>query len=147
MSNQRKRIAGVILAAAHEVEVLRTMCSLRIDKYRVLAANDGEQALDIFSYLGGDIDLALVDVGLPRMGGRQLISTILAVKPDARVLVVHEHGEQPLPGLEAPQARTITKPFAYHNLLREVRLALSAQRIGSQPAERQAGAKRFAAGG
>jgi DNA-binding response OmpR family regulator len=135
LSYDRKRSVGVILAAAYEIEVLQAMCRLRIEKYRVLAARDGEQALDLFCYLGGEVDLVLIDSSLPRICGAELISKILAVRPDTNFLLVHENGEQVLAGMGGLQARAIAKPLAHHNLLREVRLALNGA------------AKHFTAGG
>jgi DNA-binding NarL/FixJ family response regulator len=129
LSNHPRRRVGVILAAAHEIGVLRAMCRLRIEEYRVLAACDGEQALDIFCYLGGEIDLALIDLAIPPIGGIELISKILAVKPDTNVVLVHENRGQSLSGIGTLQARALAKPFAHHNLLREVRLALSGERL------------------
>jgi DNA-binding response OmpR family regulator len=122
-SNRRMRSAGVILAAAHDVGVLRAMCCLRNEGYRVLAACDGEQALDVFSYLEGEIDLALIDLDMPGIGGLELMSSILAVRPDTNILVVHQDDKQSLSRIGTPESMAICKPFIHHELLREVRFA------------------------
>ena len=54
--------------------------------YRVILARDGEEALELFAEHWHRIDLALLDVILPRMNGRQLCETLRERAPRLKVL-------------------------------------------------------------
>ncbi len=56
--------------------------------YTVIAASDGEAGLEIFHRQMKKIDLVVVDFGLPKLDGGQVVREILAAKPSARVIVV-----------------------------------------------------------
>ncbi len=49
---------------------------LRDAGYEVLVAQDGREAIEIFQISGGGIDLALIDVVMPRAGGREVLEHI-----------------------------------------------------------------------
>ncbi|WP_052812718.1 PAS domain S-box protein [Desulfonatronum thioautotrophicum] len=55
--------------------------------YTVLSAADGEKALDIYREQGQGIDLVLMDLNMPGMGGRKCIQEILRIHPAAKVLI------------------------------------------------------------
>jgi CheY-like chemotaxis protein len=56
--------------------------------YRVLAASSGEEALEIVRRRRPSIDLALCDVIMPRMDGRELAAWLLAESPGPAVLLM-----------------------------------------------------------
>ena len=53
--------------------------------YRVLGARDGVQALAIAAQTSEPIDLLITDVVMPRMGGRELASRLLTLRPGIKV--------------------------------------------------------------
>jgi CheY-like chemotaxis protein len=55
--------------------------------YCVLAARSGEEALRIADSHDGQIDLALLDIILPDMGGKDIYPRLLASRPNLRVIV------------------------------------------------------------
>jgi PAS domain S-box-containing protein len=54
--------------------------------YSVLIARDGQEALDLFEVHAGEISLALLDVIMPRMGGREAGDRIREANPDVRIV-------------------------------------------------------------
>jgi CheY-like chemotaxis protein len=69
----RLREAGEAMLAAHG--------------YRVLAAADGRAALALDAALDA-VDLVITDLVMPRMGGKALLHTLRARRPDLPVLAV-----------------------------------------------------------
>ena len=55
--------------------------------YTVLTAADGEEAVSIYSREWPRIDVVLLDLIMPGMGGRKCLEKLLAVRPDAKIIV------------------------------------------------------------
>jgi PAS domain S-box-containing protein len=55
--------------------------------YKVLTALDGEAALDVFMREKDDIDAILLDMGIPKLSGREVLSKVQQEKPDAKVII------------------------------------------------------------
>jgi CheY-like chemotaxis protein len=80
--------SGTILVIEDEEMVLDVTSSmLRNLGYRVLAARSGEEALRIADNYDGQIDVALLDIILPDMGGKEIYPRLLASRPNLRVIV------------------------------------------------------------
>ena len=61
---------------------------LKADGHTVLAAGDGEAALEAARNHSGPIDLLLSDVEMPRMHGLELCRNLLAERPGIKVLMM-----------------------------------------------------------
>jgi CheY-like chemotaxis protein len=59
---------------------------LRGAGYTVLTASNGEEALDQFPRRAKDIDLVLMDVVMPKMGGREVRIQMKRIDPAVRIL-------------------------------------------------------------
>lgn len=86
--------------------------------YNVLTAEDGQEALDIVKTFDGRIELALLDLGLPGIGGRELYPLMMASRPDLKVIVCSGY---PIDGLAqeiitAGAQDFIQKPFGFEAL-------------------------------
>jgi len=55
--------------------------------YKVHIASDGVEAVELYQRLGSEIDLILTDIGLPKLSGWDVCRKIIALNPNARVLV------------------------------------------------------------
>jgi PAS domain S-box-containing protein len=55
--------------------------------YRVLTANSGDDAVEIVHRLGSEIDLALLDMVMPSMGGGEVFDRIRQICPQIRVIL------------------------------------------------------------
>jgi CheY-like chemotaxis protein len=94
--------------------------------YRVILAEDGEQALSLYLNHPDAVDLVLTDLVMPRMGGRELFERVRATGNPVPFLFASgytrtdaEAAEQI--GVDAP---FIQKPWSMADLLRRVREAL-----------------------
>ncbi|MBT8374309.1 MAG: response regulator [Deltaproteobacteria bacterium] len=79
---------GTILIIDDEENVLDTS-SLALEHlgYRVLTAKTGMEAIDIVETAEEDIDLAILDIGLPDMMGDKVCLKIQELRPDIKVMV------------------------------------------------------------
>jgi len=94
--------------------------------YKVLLANNGEEALEIAASGGDKIDLLLTDVMLPGIKGQELAQKMITAYPEIRVLfmsgylcpsMAHSTSEK---GFEA----FLQKPFTPSAMLRKMRKLL-----------------------
>jgi CheY-like chemotaxis protein len=80
--------SGTILIIEDEQMVLDVTSSMLQNLgYRVLAARSGEEALRIADSHDGPIDLALLDIILPDMGGKDIYPRLMDLRPNLRVIV------------------------------------------------------------
>ena len=55
--------------------------------YKVLTARNGEEALDIYSQQMELVELVILDLGMPGMGGRKCLDELLRLNPKSRVVI------------------------------------------------------------
>ena len=70
-------------------EMLRDLgvMMLESDGYRVIAARDGVEAVEMFENHADEIGLVVCDLGLPRLGGRDVFLRMKEIKPSVRAIV------------------------------------------------------------
>ncbi len=105
--------------------VLQKMLS-RLD-YNVLTANDGFEALKIFSYM--DVDMVITDLRMPKMDGWELMKKVKQIKPDIPVILIT--------GYHSMYSQTVTedrmadgfisKPFSFNQIKDQVEALLKKQ--------------------
>jgi len=79
---------GTILIIDDEKEVLDTSrLALEHLGYKVLTANTGMEAISIVETAGEDIDLAILDIGLPDIMGDKVCRKIQELRPNIKVVV------------------------------------------------------------
>ena len=103
--------------------------------YRVHEARDAASALTL-AQEHPDIALVITDVVMPRMGGRELVERLTALRPDLAVIFMSGYAEDFALGEGAAGAAVtyLQKPFAPELLLERIRELLAAR-----PASRPAG--------
>ena len=91
--------------------------------YRVLDGATAREALSLSAGHGGPIHLALTDVILPSMSGRQMADALRAARPDTRVLYMSGYTDDAIShhGILEPGTHFMEKPFTSDALLRKVR--------------------------
>jgi len=117
----------LILIADDEPVVRETMADvLQSLGYKVLMAEDGLMALELFKQKQGQIDLALLDVVMPHLGGVQLATRIKAIQADLPIIFLTGYDkEQVLNGSEALENTDIlTKPINLDVLSQRIRQML-----------------------
>jgi len=55
--------------------------------YRVLTATDGDQAIELYRRENGRISLVLSDMGLPSVGGWEVLQQLKAIDPQVKVIL------------------------------------------------------------
>ena len=116
-----------ILVVEDEVEVrVLVRDVLRQAGYDVIAASDGEHALELVRGETREIHLLLTDVIMPKMSGRQLAAQFLELRPGTRVLYMSGYADDKLGrhGVLDPDVELIQKPLTPDSLLRRVRSLL-----------------------
>ena len=94
--------------------------------YEVLTAADGNEAVRRHAENAGRIDLVLLDLGLPRLGGWQAFLKMREADPDLRCIVASgnldadQRAAMKAEGVET----TVRKPYSGSQILQAVQSAL-----------------------
>ncbi len=76
-----------ILISEDEVDINNLLCLiLESEQFKVFQAFDGIAALEMFTAHKDEIDLVVTDLGLPRLGGVELIGQIRKLKPSVKII-------------------------------------------------------------
>ena len=113
-----------ILVAEDEGEVRRLVTLLLESKgYTVLTASNGKETLQMLADHKERIDLALLDVVMPEIGGRELYEKIKEIRPSLRVLFNTGYAAETIDTnfLSENKLKIIQKPYTPEVLLRVVR--------------------------
>ena len=79
---------GTILIIDDEEEVLETSrLALEYLGYKVLTVNTGMEAISIVETAGEDIDLAILDIGLPDILGDKVCQRIQELRPNIKIVI------------------------------------------------------------
>lgn len=91
--------------------------------YQVVDAADGEEAIQKFAERPGDIDLAVLDVMMPRKNGKEVFEAIRVIKPGIKVLFASGYtGDITLlDDIQKSDAEFLPKPLKPTTLLIKVR--------------------------
>ena len=97
---------------------------LQADGYRVDAAADGEDGL--FQAREYPLDLAIVDLGLPKLNGLQVVERLRAEGKTLPILILTARGswQDKVRGLETGADDYLVKPFEYPELAARVKALL-----------------------
>jgi CheY-like chemotaxis protein len=102
--------------------------ALRDFGYTVLCAADGVEAVELLGGHGGNVDLLVTDVVMPRMDGRELAQKVRLAYPGTKLLFVSGYdGLSAAGSAEALAGQTLLqKPFTAYRLAQRVRDVLDA---------------------
>lgn len=106
------------------LDILQEM--LRRFGYTTLTAESGEQAIEIFKEQKGKVDLVILDLSMPGMGGDDCLKTLLRMDPETRVIIssgysVNRKVEE---NLRSGAIGFIPKPYRQSEITRVIREAL-----------------------
>ena len=98
--------------------------------YRVLAAADGVEAVDLFKRHAQNVDVLVIDAVMPRMGGREAYESISAMRPGIPALFCSGYSADVLGADFAlgPCVQLLQKPYSSEELCRRIRDLLNASR-------------------
>jgi two-component system cell cycle sensor histidine kinase/response regulator CckA len=105
-------------------ELLLTMGEMVLSSfgYRVLTANGGAKALEIFRDHSDKIDLVITDLVMPKMSGREVIEKLRVLSPKLRIICSSGYLRALNP---EDEELYLQKPFTSLDLLRKVKEALT----------------------
>jgi CheY-like chemotaxis protein len=112
---------------------------LEIAGYRVLVASDGEEAVAIYIDRMEEVDLVILDLIMPGMGGKACLETLVRLNPRVKVLIASGYSVngQPEEALRSGARGFVDKPYELRYLLSRVRGVLDEGREGAgAPASR-----------
>ncbi len=100
--------------------------SLKKNGYRVLEAENGENALRVSEAHDGSIDLILTDVVMPKMSGKELAGMVKKIHPRVKVIFMSGYTSNAIVdhGILTRGVEFIEKPFTPKNLASKVRAVL-----------------------
>ena len=113
--------AGLVLVVDDDPQILRAVrTSLQGHSYEVLTAGNGETALDLLP--DSDVDLIVLDLGLPGIGGQEVIERVRSwSEVPIIVLSVLDGQHDKVDAFEAGADDYVTKPFGMPELLARMR--------------------------
>ena len=81
---------------AEDAEFLRVQAArtLAVEGFTVLEADNGVKAVEIFQ--AEKPDVVLLDISMPEKDGLVALKEILAIRPDAKVVMLCSPGQEPL---------------------------------------------------
>ena len=91
--------------------------------YNVLIARCGEEAIEVYKKNGQEIDLVLLDMSMPSMGGSETYDSLKDVNPDVKVLLTSGYSidGQATEILERGCDGFIEKPFTINELSQKLK--------------------------
>jgi DNA-binding response OmpR family regulator len=121
--NQTRSVKGVLVV--EDDAMLQSLFGLMLESegYRVFHAVDGQVGLDMLSKHVEEIDLVITDLGLPTLGGVELIGRVKAVHPSVRIIGTSGYGSRNVREmvLKAGADEFIPKPFSMPDVITVVK--------------------------
>ncbi len=120
-----QRTSSKTILLVEDEEMLRELgvTILEGEGFRVLAAKDGVEAVEMFEANCDNIGLVVCDLGLPRLGGRDAFMRMKEQRPGVRAIVASGYLEPNLRSemLKAGVIDTIQKPYDFREMLEKIR--------------------------
>ena len=115
---------ATILVIEDELAALSVLTKVLSSRgFKILTASDGESAVEIFGQYTEVVDIVLLDMGLPKMSGKDVLIRIKAIKPSVKIVIASGYFESDLQADIAQDnvAAYIQKPYMLDNLIEVLR--------------------------
>lgn len=107
--------AGETILVVEDLAELRSLIERMLKKagYKVLLAADGEEALQVCEAHSGGIALAITDVIMPKLSGREFVEKLALVRPQTSVIFMSGYTDDTIvhQGILDPGTNFLAKPF------------------------------------
>jgi signal transduction histidine kinase/ActR/RegA family two-component response regulator len=123
------RNGGTVLVVEDEESLVRLLETVLPQAgFRVLTAKDGEEAVDVHRRRGAEIDVVLLDLGLPKLTGLDVIPRLKEHKPDVNIIIATGYLEPRLKEelLRAGVKDCINKPYLVKDVIERLGAVISA---------------------
>ncbi len=98
--------------------------------YKVVIAEDGAAGIEVFRRKKEDIDLVILDMIMPGIGGNEVFPVLKTIRPDVKILLCSGYSSSGFAGidrlLQNGASGFIQKPFSRHNIALAIKNALRA---------------------
>lgn len=86
---------GLIMVVDDEVDTREILGSM-LEKlnYDYMLVKDGNDAIQKYESLRESIDLVMLDIFIPKMGGKEIYEKLSKINPDVNVLAISGYGEE-----------------------------------------------------
>jgi PAS domain S-box-containing protein len=123
------RAPGGTILIVDDEETVRTVAKLALEKsgFRTLSARDGREAIDVFRRENGAVDVVLLDMTMPHLGGEETFRELRRIRPDVKVILSSGYNEYDAVNRFAGKglAGFIQKPYRPVDLMAKVRSVIS----------------------
>lgn len=94
--------------------------------HNVVTATNGLEAVEVYKKKQNNIALVILDLIMPRMGGKECLGELLKINPQARVVIsTGASADEELKDAVKPYVNSfVNKPYAIGELLQAVRVAM-----------------------
>lgn len=122
---------GTVLVVEDEKDLVRLLKRLLPQAgYHVLAAMDGKEAIDLYRNHHAEIDAVLLDLGLPKVTGIDVIPKLKEQNPAVRIIIATGYLE---PELKAELFRSgvmdcVHKPYSINDLIGKLEATIESSR-------------------
>ncbi len=99
--------------------------------YRSVEVGSGEEALEVLSQTASEFALALIDLSMPRMDGRELAERVASRHPAIAIILMSGFIVADAAPQLAPDAPILEKPFSRDELRNALRIVLNGRREAS----------------
>jgi len=119
---------GELILLADDEPIMREVMAEVLESigYRVIMADDGPEAFDLFKAHEQEVSIALLDMIMPHMGGAQLAEKIRAINPELPVIFMtgYDMGFALTGGTPVQNSKIFAKPVNFDELNHRIRKLL-----------------------
>ncbi|MFC1891292.1 response regulator [Thermodesulfobacteriota bacterium] len=127
MTESAKSAGTILVIDDEDIVVDISEAMLKHLGYAILSAKTGKDAIDLAKTYNGNIDLALLDLGMPDMGGDKIFSHLKSTRPDLKVIICSGYRVEGLGQdmLDAGAQAFLQKPFSLEGISEKLKQVLS----------------------
>lgn len=98
--------------------------------YRVMTAKDGVEAVEVYTQHRNQIDLVLMDMGLPKLSGAEALQKLRAINPKIKVIFASGYIDPHIKSevLKAGVKHFVQKPYIPQEVLRHIRKVIESDK-------------------
>ena len=115
---------GAVILVADDEEVVRELVRRTLERagFEVLLAQDGAEAVEVFQSHAHRIDLVLLDMAMPKLGGEEVHREIQRQRPGTKVILSSGYNEQDATSqlVGRPYAAFLQKPYTSAQLVQAI---------------------------
>lgn len=125
----RQASGGETVLVVDDEHIVRRSAKAMLERYAysVVLAENGKEAVDLFRVLADKVDVVLLDMTMPVMGGEEAFRHLKTIRPDVRVILSSGYNEVEAVRRFAGKglAGFLQKPYSVVTLVNKIRAVLS----------------------